>query len=302
MRNYDDLSYRKFTKKSEMDKVLNTLQGILTGITIDHQLNAAELKELKNWCDIHREYLDMHPFNELIPLIDSALEDNELTEDEVLDILWLCDKLRTGSKFYDTLTAGIQKLEGMLHGIMADNIITDYEIIKLKSWIEDHEYLVGCYPYDEIYSLLVTILADGIVTDDERDLLKVFFSEFVNLNNSENINQLEIDELKKQITIDGICAMCPDITIENHRFCFTGASNKTTREGFKNIVTSLKGKFTTSVSSKTNYLVIGNEGNQCWAYSCYGRKVEEAINLRKNGHKVVIVHENDFWDCIDELV
>ncbi len=301
MNNYDNLEYRKFTKKSELDRVLNTLQGIISGIKLDSKLNIKELEELKNWCNIYRDYINIHPFNELIPLIDTALEDNQLTEDEILDIMWLCDKLKTGSKFYDATTVGIQKLEGMLHGILADNIITDEEIINLKGWIEDHEYLAGCYPYDEIYSLLISILSDGVITNDERNLLKVFFSEFVDLKTSKNINAKELEELKKEFTIQGICAIAPEIKFENNKFCFTGASNKTTREGFKNIVTSLNGNFSTSISSKTNYLVIGNEGNPCWAYSCYGRKVEDAIKLRKNGHKILIIHENDFWDCIDDL-
>jgi len=33
----------------------------------------------------------------------------------------------------------------------------------------------------------------------------------------------------------------------------------------------------------------------------YGRKVEKAIQLRKEGHKIILVHENDFWDAIEDL-
>lgn len=50
--------------------------------------------------------------------------------------------------------------------------------------------------------------------------------------------------------------------------------------------------------SKLNYLVIGAEGNPCWAFACYGRKVEKAVELRKKGVRVVIVHENDFHDAV----
>ena len=56
-----------------------------------------------------------------------------------------------------------------------------------------------------------------------------------------------------------------------------------------------------SVSTKTDYLVVGNAGNPCWAYACYGRKIEAAMNLRKEGGKVIIVNETDFWDVIDDL-
>ena len=55
------------------------------------------------------------------------------------------------------------------------------------------------------------------------------------------------------------------------------------------------------VTKKTDYLVVGNAGNPCWAYACYGRKIEEAMQLRKEGAKIVIVNETDFWDCVDDM-
>lgn len=54
-------------------------------------------------------------------------------------------------------------------------------------------------------------------------------------------------------------------------------------------------------SKKVNYLVVGGEGNPCWAYACYGRKVEKAVELRRQGHPIVIVHENDFHDAVLDL-
>lgn len=67
------------------------------------------------------------------------------------------------------------------------------------------------------------------------------------------------------------------------------------------MVSSLGGKSVSSVSQKLNYLVIGAEGNQCWAYACYGRKVEKAVELRKQGARLLIVHENDFHDAIADV-
>ena len=67
------------------------------------------------------------------------------------------------------------------------------------------------------------------------------------------------------------------------------------------IITELNGNFSSGVSGKTDYLIIGNNGNPCWAYSCYGRKVEQAITQRKKGKKVIIMHESDFWDAVEDL-
>ena len=56
-----------------------------------------------------------------------------------------------------------------------------------------------------------------------------------------------------------------------------------------------------NISKKTDYLIIGDNGNPAWAFACYGRKVEKALGLRKEGHTIVLIHEYDFSDIIDDL-
>ena len=67
------------------------------------------------------------------------------------------------------------------------------------------------------------------------------------------------------------------------------------------MIEELGGKVKTAVSKKTDYLIVGNAGNPCWAFSCYGRKIEAAMLLRREGAKVQIVNETDFWDAIEDL-
>lgn len=303
MLDYDKHEYRKFTGKSERDKHLNVLKGILTGIVCDTNVNSKEINELKNWCSLLADYADIKPFNELLPLISDALSDNILTLDEVNDILWVIGNFISKSKntYYDPVTRGIQQLEGIMHGVLADNIINDAEIEKIRLWINSHDFLTGYYPYDEVSSLLSSILSDGIITEDERNILKVYFSEFIDTNSSIEIDFDEITNLKNDYTVDGICSICPEIDFENKTFCFTGASTKATRKDFENLIPSLGGTFSKNVTKKTDYLIIGCNGNTCWAYSCYGRKVEQAINLRKSGSKIIIIHENDFWDAVEDF-
>jgi hypothetical protein len=61
------------------------------------------------------------------------------------------------------------------------------------------------------------------------------------------------------------------------------------------------GIFSNRLTKKVDYLVVGAEGNPCWAYACYGRKVEQATKYRKQGYKVLIVHEYDFWDALEDI-
>ncbi len=302
MSDYDKQEFRKYTGKAERDKFLNILKGVLAGISIDENIDTKEIEELRHWCSLLGEYVDKKPFNELIPIISNALSDNTLTDEELCDINWVIDKFisKERNAYYDPITHGLQNLQGMLHGIFADNYISDTEIKQLKEWINDNEYLSGYYPYDEISTLLTSILSDGIITDDEKNILKVYFSEFIDKDSSLEINFKEIDELKNDYTVEGVCSVCPVIDFNEKTFCFTGASDKASRKDFETLITSLGGTFSNSVTKKTDYLIIGNNGNTCWVYSCYGRKVEQAINQRKKGQKIIILHENDFWDAVED--
>ena len=118
---------------------------------------------------------------------------------------------------------------------------------------------------------------------------------------SYNINQPHLDELKEKYTISGVCAICQEIDFTNSIFCFTGESTKATRKEISDIITSNGGVFKNNLTKKTDYLVVGNAGNPCWAYSCYGRKIEQAVQMRKDGSRIKIINEVDFWDILEDL-
>jgi NAD-dependent DNA ligase len=302
MEDYESLAFRKYTYKPEMDKAIHTLEGIVKGIAIDNVINSKEINELTNWYDFYKIWANKHPFNELIPLIADTLKDNIIDKEEAKDIIWLCNKLTTPNQYYDVITSDIQRLQGILQGILSDNDITVDEIKGLDNWLEENEQLKNSYPYEEVYALVVSVLSDGIISDEEKQVLKLFFSEFVNLELSRNTSMANILTLKKELKISGICSVCPDLQMKNKLYCFTGISTRTTRKGFSNVINALGGTYNDRVTQDTDYLIIGADGNPCWAYSCYGRKVETAVSLRKKGLKIMIIHENDFWDTYQSYV
>lgn len=294
--------YRCFTAPAELHKAVNTLKGIVAGITTDRDINPDEVNELVNWCLNHQHLSQKHPFSELIPLIESAIEDSYISAEESQDIIWLCNNFISDANYYDLKTSSLQFLQGLVHGILADGVISDEEIHALKNWVRMNDYLSGCYPFDEIESILLSILADGKITDEERELLKAFLSNFIDYTTSYNLVESDMEQLRNQFSIDGICAVCQELDFENNHFCFTGQSTRAKRNDICEIVKSLGGNFNNSVTNKTRYLIVGNAGNPCWAFSCYGRKIEDAVNRRKNGQNLTIVNEIDFWDIVDDLI
>lgn len=290
----DHLQYAKFTSRACIEKSVNSLLGIVEGIVIDSAINSSELSFLNLWLAEHADVCDQHPYTELIPVIQTAVADGILTQDEHDDIVWLCERLRS-TEFFDKVTADLQRLHAILGGIVADGVVTDAELRGLSTWLQDHEHLRTCWPYDEIGSLITGVLRDKTIDDDEQKLLKNFFSEFIAVMDDRTITSPLVTENQH---IVGLCAVCPEIEFQGSKFCFTGASSKYTRASLTSTVEKLGGEVSPSVTKQVRYLVIGADGNPCWAYACYGRKVEKAVELRKQGVRVLIVHENDFHDAV----
>jgi NAD-dependent DNA ligase len=290
----DQSKYFVFTSRSRLEKSINSLIGLIEGIAIDGTITGPEISFLKRWLADHEELQDRHPYNELMPVVQAAISDGILSQEEREDILWLCERLRS-TEYYNKTTADLQRLHGILGGIIADGVVTEDELRGLSSWLGDHEHLRTCWPYDEIGSLITAVMADKKIDEQEQKILKDFFSEFVQILDEQTIVNPRIAE---GMTLVGLCAVCPEIGFAGQKFCFTGSSTRHTRADLAALVKRLGGDVVSSVTSTVSYLVIGAEGNPCWAYACYGRKVEKAVELRRAGSRLLLVHENDFHDAV----
>lgn len=297
----DHAPYYQFTERQRVDKAIHTLTGLLRGIAIDGELNASEIAEVLNWSREYRQLVDRPPFNELIPKLNGIVSDGVIDPDELEDLLWMCKNLSPESEYYNEITNDMQVLHGIFHGIMADNHVSLKEASELDRWVSEHEHLKGIYPYDELESILMAVLADGKIDDQEQEMLRRFFEDFIQYSFSKRVRK-ETDRVKagltKSRTLPAICAVCPELDFNARTFTFTGAFAKAKRSDLAGHVESLGGIFSPKLTQKTDFLVVGSGGNPCWAFSCYGRKVEKAAEMRKEGIPIMIVHELDFWDAI----
>lgn len=289
--------YYRFTGRGRLDKAVNSLLGLVQGIAIDGQVNSSEVSLLRMWLLDHQDVAHKHPFSELVPKIAAAVADGVLDDEERADITWLCQKLRS-TEFYDQVTADLQQLHAVVGGIAADGRVTVEEMRGLSEWLSEHEHLKTCWPYDEVESLTTKVLQDQRIDDDEHRLLKAFFTEFMAVLDERTIVSPLIGTAGSELTIGALCAVAPNVTFQGSAFCFTGASSRYRRSYFEQTVVKLGGRTLSAVSPNLNFLVIGAEGNPCWTYACYGRKVEKAVEFRKKGTNIVILHENDFHDAV----
>jgi hypothetical protein len=294
--NEDNETYYHFTGPQRVDLAMHSLEGLLKGIAIDNKVTTDEAKALANWCTENQSILDRPPFTELLPMLRMALDKGEIDEEDQKDILYFCSKFNTEENYYSSITSDIQRLNGIIGGITADKVIEESELNGLSKWMEENEHLRKSWPFDEIDSLVTEVMADGKIDNEEHEKLMKFFDNF--FAHAKTKGGKIIDKPK---TITGVCAMSPEILFKDKLFCFTGSSQKASRIEIKKIVQGLEGSFSNNLRKDVDYLVIGSDGSSCWTFTCYGRKVEKAVNMRKKGSKLLIVHENDFWDAVEDM-
>ena len=298
MKNYDEFEFRKFTSRSEADKAINSLKGLLLGINLDSEVNESEIKELENWCSKHKALKNRNPFKEFMTIISDSIADNSISPEIIEDLYWLCQKYEHDSVYYNAVTSDLQILQGICHGIISDGVVRDVEVHELDKWLENNEHLTSYYPYDEIKSLVTSILSDGKIDEEERKRLLAYFNEFSDLASKELAAKVK-NEIS-DVTISGICTVTPNVEFDGRTFCFTGVAKRAPRKELEKVVGELGGIYSDSITLKTDYLIVGDNGNPCWAFACYGRKVEKAIELRKSGKQISVIHEFDFWDFVED--
>lgn len=288
------LPYFQYTTRSRVDKAINSLLGLVEGVSIDGAVSDSERKYFDAWVREHQEVQELHPFSELIPILRATIADGIIDTEEREDLRWLCERLRS-SEYYDRTTGDMQRLQSVLGGIAADAEITKTELAQLRDWLENHEHLRTLWPYDEVSSLISGVLQDGVIDETEHELLRAFFAEFISSDSHRVVGSVLARSASE---LSGVCASCPEVRFAGMKFCFTGESAKFSREELAETVIRLGGSVVGSVSGKTDFLVVGGDGNPCWAFACYGRKIEKAMALRRDGARLVIVHENDFHDAV----
>nr|WP_295899665.1 BRCT domain-containing protein [uncultured Bdellovibrio sp.] len=281
-----------FLSTEKIVQTFETLKGLVDGISADKIIKDSEVKSLKMWLNNHAYLEKRRPFNEVINIVKDAIADHKLTEDELSDIRYVCTNFL---KSYDS--SGIGHLQGLASGISSDGELNEIEWSALTKWLGEHPYLKGSWPYDEINVLVTKHREANALSDEERNIVIHYFNDFCGFNKNAALTH-PLNEPNKAIT--GICAICPDVDIFEKVFCLTGESKKYSRDELTDKIFECGGIYKNGMSTLVDYLVICSEGSPMWIYSCYGRKVERAIEMRKQGHHIQIIHEFDLLDALED--
>ncbi len=295
MRDSDDLSYIYRAVRQQRDKAFQTLDGLLRGIGADGVVDSREITELREWLVSHRRLDKDAPFREVLDAVERALVDGKIDPTEVDEIRFVCSNCASSSAYFDEITQAIQRLQGCLHGVIANQKINEKELNDISSWVEENFHLRSLYPVTEIEAVVVEVMRDGVIDVDEHERLMCFFECFVTPSSIYSADRRV--PAKLPTSFGGLFAVDPMVTFKDKCFCFTGIAEKGTRKELEAVVYSRGGHCAESIVVDLDYLVIGGRSNPCWAFSTYGRKIERVMDMRKRGQDVLIIQERDFWDA-----
>lgn len=278
-----------------LGKSIDGLIGILTGIAIDKEINDQEVQFLADWVTEHSDVQTLHPFNEIIPVVQSSLKDGIISEEEREDLLWLCKRIMNDT-WIASASEDLRHLHGMLGGIASDSVISEEELLGLRAWLKGHQHLERRWPYDEVVDLIRRVMRDKKIDAAEHIVLMKFFTEFFE---SEERPASVRESAPARPSPKSVFDLSDEIEIEDHNFCFTGDSPDYERPQLQAMVLERGGYFFSGVSRKIDYLVVGKNGSPDWQFSTYGRKIEKAVDLQNEGYPIKIITEDAFLAVVN---
>lgn len=193
---------------------------------------------------------------------------------------------RRAAAFRNEMRTSCAALMGLVQGLLADHELQDQEVRFLEQWLKGCEAVVGVWPGTAIYDQVRSVLADGVITVEERQhltftLLALVGGMLDELAGSQHVNRLALDEV-------------PQVDIPDRVFCFSGDFVFGPRTACEKAVVERGGQVTGLVTKKLHYLVVGGLGSPEWKHGTFGTKIEKAIEYRDSGVPLRIVHE-DAW-------
>ena len=179
----------------------------------------------------------------------------------------------------------IDELIGIARGIAADGNINQAEVEFLQKWLAAN-MAVSDQPFVKVlYQRVGEILADGVADADERIELLDTLNRFSN-------RDFELGEVLKPTSLP-LSDPLPTLDFSGRLYCFTGTFNFGQRKHCEQAIAD-RGGFSSGLTQKVQYLVIGAYATDSWKHSSFGNKILQACEWRDRGVPISIVSE-EHW-------
>lgn len=261
-----------------VDKVLFPLLGVLHGISSDGVIDPEETAFLKKWREEHAPESTMSPrLARIFMKIDLALSDGVLTLKETLELIDDVSAELPEKTLFTNASIAIQLLLGVAQGVVADGVINTQELAYLANWLETVDF-VAEYPICYLLPFVKRAVADWNMETEHA--LKEAIREVVTPT---------LDEPTTPICFNGSA------------FVLSGKFSYGLKSEVAQRIEELGGSVVTSVSKKTNYVVVGGQKSVLWKYDSYGSKIARAKELKDSGVPIEIIGEGDLLVALDKF-
>ena len=190
-----------------------------------------------------------------------------------------------------------QMVDTLHYARCCDIDVPDYKLTTLTEYFgiehDAHRALNDCLANVKVYEKLKETYTGHYntkIADDSSEMPEIL-SETENISKPENLC---------------VCETYADLSGKS--IVLTGEFECGSRAEIELFLENQGAVIKTSVSGKTDYLLIGTLGNEDWSFGSYGSKFEKAVELQEKGKPIKILKEEDFFeggkkkDSIEDIV
>lgn len=288
------MSLDVFNARANQNKLGNLFLGFFEGLFIDGRVHIKEIEALIKWVEHYPACVDLPHFETLYNLLLKAAEDPEFLLQKHKEISEIMVKFKRSDYFIKN-TCDVQRLHGLMAGIVCDQTLNQDEVFALNQWLKDNDHLEEDPIYTEVYSKLKPVRVNKAVDEKTINVVLSTINRYVNYDNY-GIPKVAVSSSQENQNPDFYHG---PFAIEGFTICLTGASTRYTKAEWKNAIEAKNGIFKDDMTKSVDYLVICNKGNPHWAHMSYGRKFEQALKWQQDGVGIKILTEDDFVKILE---
>lgn len=272
-------------RKWNKHKALIALRGILEGLQADSKLNHQEIMFLDLWLKSDVKHINDGDIFDLRDTVQEILADGIVEPEELSDLRQqIDDVLDYGEITPEGIDGLTNQLLGYLQGITADGVINRAEVLALQAILDAQEELRSKWPGDIIHRRLQEVLEDDVVSAEEA-------ADLYELLSSISGQTFQDTGVAHGMATQYFGDDPEDFVFSGAKVCFSGQFISGPRSRQERLAESLGANVSSSVTQKTNCLILGDVASRDWKFTSHGRKIEAVAENRSKGFETVIMTE-----------